>query len=288
MIIPSFLIFSILVLGVKSVAVSTSAKYTSFSALGDSWASGAGPYKIDGSAGPDCARTMASYPFQLNQKFASKGSTFQFLACGGTNTTQIEEQTQSPDFGRPDFITIDGGGNDMGYVSQLVEDCILAAGLLNTTAYTALCNEFISQTSPSIESTIHTRLDNMIAAAKSVNPPVGKARHIVITGYATPYNINGNPKNCPTTFPDIPLGSGKMADKINQSVVGLNNIIKTAATNNAIAYADIDAAFQGHRLCDSGELYFQTDESVAGTALMHPTADGYMAMVSAVEKAMNW
>jgi lysophospholipase L1-like esterase len=249
---------------------------------------GAGPFPVDKAAATDCVRTTAGYPYLLNQKFGSSSSTFQYLACGGTNTTQITQQTMQRGFGTPDFVTIDGGGNDLGYVSQLVTECIIAVGALNSTAYTKQCLGWLQNVGPAIESTIHTRLDELIAHAKSMSLPPVVQRKIVITGYAEPYNANGDVKNCPATMGVVPLGSGNEADLINQSVRALNVIIQTIASNNNIPYADVNAAFQGHRLCDAGTSYFQTDMTVPGAVFMHPTADGYQAMAGAVTKAMGW
>ncbi|KAF2098978.1 SGNH hydrolase [Rhizodiscina lignyota] len=263
------------------------AAFTSYTALGDSYASGNGPTPLlKGPGDAACHRTQGSYPYQFNLKYRTRSSTFQFLACTATNTTEITEQVFDRHFGHPDLVTLDAGGNDGNFISNSLANCIAAEAVLNATAYEALCNAWIVQAS-ALEQTLKPNISALIKKAQTHNLLRHQKRKVVVTGYAQPFNISGLPSDCPTTIPIPPLGPGNLADRVNLSVLALNAVIEAAAYENGALYADIDAAFDGHRVCDAGEDFFQTDSSAPNAALAHPTADGYLAVAEAVARALG-
>ncbi|KAI9702639.1 MAG: hypothetical protein M1820_006145 [Bogoriella megaspora] len=268
----------------REVAPQAESAFSSYVALGDSWASGNGPTSpLSGSANTACHRTTGSYPYQFHEKYGPSAN-FGFLACGGANTTEITSQISDPDFGYPDFVTLDAGGDDNHFASNTVQNCIVAAALLNATAYSAKCNAWLTQAS-ALEQTIKPGISALITNALTHNLLPDQKRKVIVTGYAQPFNVSGLPSNCPITIPVPPLGPGNLADRINLSVLALNAAIAAAAYENGALFAEVDAAFEGHRLCDGSDAWFQTDPNTPNAALAHPTADGYSAIAEAVARA---
>ena len=268
--------------------------FSRYTALGDSYAAGDGPYMpFDHPDNIVCNRTTVSYPNTFFTKYSKSSDTFSFPACSGADTGHVLEQISSPEFGSPDLVSINVGGDNagnldflrLGIFAEVVGACIEDNPLLDCQTEINNASFIIGQFGPVI--------DQVLQAAAKTNLAGGK-RTVVLLGYMQFYNINAAISSCPPDNPNYPytgwyqpsLGSGGVADKINQLVIAANTQLNESAIRNGALFVNTDAAFAGHRICDS-EPWFQTPDKPPYASIMHPTADGYAAMAAAMANKLG-
>lgn len=104
-----------------------SLKFKSYTAVGDSYASGVGAgYPAEQNAGhPNCRRNKGSYAYLFNQRHPVED--FEFNACSGQNsdsTTAAQINADNSEFRTPELVTLQAGGNDGAAFYKIATDCI--------------------------------------------------------------------------------------------------------------------------------------------------------------------
>ena len=260
--------------------------YPTYTALGDSYASGVGAFEriLDDNQDLGCRRSTLSYPYQFQKLFGpiSSMSMFNFPACAGANpegvTHQIEAGTsnvQLPsigyDFGNPDLVSISVGGNTGHMFSNTIEACVLS--LLeyssDSSDYYKPCEEAWYNDLVTVYG-LAQRLPELFEKAVTTNLTLGQKREVYVIGYARFYNTDDGDKNCPDkdVLPTPTLDG--IALEMNGIVEALNAQLRNAAEKVGAVYVDIDAAFEGHRICDK-DSWFHTD----GPDIFHPIDVGH-------------
>jgi len=111
--------FAVVASVAPSVGAATRGTYV---AVGDSYSSGAGlgPY-LAGAAG--CERSRESFPTRIAR--SQPGLRFDFLACAGATTSQVQAQVSGARtaLGHAALVTVTAGGNDLSF-SNLLTSCV--------------------------------------------------------------------------------------------------------------------------------------------------------------------
>jgi len=145
-------------------------------ALGDSYSSGVGTRNYDYTA--DCQRSTKSYPYiMFHRLIASQGATaFQFFACGGATTEDIDEQLMFVPDEPTKWVTISIGGNDAGFI-DVVRQC--------AKFWPATCWGDINKAERFIREELPGRLDNAYSQIKA------RASHarVAVLGYPRVFKV---------------------------------------------------------------------------------------------------
>ncbi|KAF2761889.1 SGNH hydrolase [Pseudovirgaria hyperparasitica] len=149
-----------------------------WAAVGDSYAAGIGAgNRIDYS----CSRYDSSYANLLNSSPRMSGTqTFEFLACSGAKSPDVEKQVAQLSSGY-DMITVSSGGNDVGLVD-----------LLNECVYTwnpkIGCEKTIANSKDLIQNTLPKNLDSLYGKLKG---KVGQGT-VYVTSYGRFFDETSN------------------------------------------------------------------------------------------------
>ncbi|KAJ9610738.1 hypothetical protein H2200_005515 [Cladophialophora chaetospira] len=220
---------------------------TSYAALGDSYASGAGagvpgwpPY-----ADFRCGRYSDAYPVQVanNSIINIDKTNFKHLACGGL-TTALILRDQVPYIGDSELVTLTASGNDVSFFN-VVNECVYHwSPLIGCEAQLVKAREII-------ETSALQNLEKVISGAVQHLQP---GALFIVTGYATFFNEETDDCDKATFSQTRPLDYLTKAKRreLNQLVRMLNVVIKATAELHGAAYVDIDVAFEGHRFCEAG------------------------------------
>ena len=293
--------------------------FRSYTAIGDSYASGAGDVRdkervyLDYDPNWSCKRTRDGYPWQFYQKYlVDRLEAFSDVACSGANTTEIIQQINSGTaqdyikegrpgyhFGTPDLVTISAGGNNRNMVWLVIDKCIRVLSTLfaESEEYKDVCGDAITQANTSLD-LLQPELEDLYRQAKEHNLPYGQQRSVYVLGYARLWNSTMTRYDCYGER-DVyvpPLGPDGFGTQMNVLVVRMNGIIKAATEAQQVNYVDIDAGFEGHRICDTegnpnDNVEFQKSFwpyvfHKKKYAPFHPTADGYTIMMEALAAAI--
>ncbi|QIW96502.1 hypothetical protein AMS68_002020 [Peltaster fructicola] len=268
--------------------------YSSYIALGDSYAAGLGSFErlrvcnstesqassictsIANYIGIGCDKDEGSYAFQFASKHVTTGG-FSYPACSGATTADVTKD-QLVFVQSQELVTLQVGGDDNSAFSTVLKYCLVDA---------PQCADFINQTRANLTDVINNRIDGIMAAITTKVPATTTK---VLVGYLQFFGQN---VNC--TIDIGPLSPGGEDVKLSPSlsnrmlvnglVADANQRLKLAAVNRGFVYADGDAGFAGHRWCDV-ELpwFFIPTYNISGTdtdnknytelAIGHPTYDG--------------
>ncbi|KAL8790159.1 MAG: hypothetical protein Q9195_006486 [Heterodermia aff. obscurata] len=268
-----------------------------YTAIGDAYAAGVGYFdSIDGDK--NCRRTTGSYPSQfVNSYGAGLGITsFNFLACAGADTeattTQIESGSSHLDlpaighnFGNPNLVSISVGSSTGNLFGSVIDACVL--GLLN---YGADSSDYLNPCTGAWYNAYVTlyglgqSLPALFEKARTVNRAKDQVREVYVLGYPRFYNTEEGRANCPP-LADMPTPSlGGVGIEMNGVVNELNKVLKKACAEGGARFVDVDAKFEGHRVCDR-EHWFQTSHQ-AKEDIFHPNEKGYEAIMEALSEAV--
>ncbi len=241
----------------SSIVLLTGAKshITSYAALGDSYATGAGagrssPWFPHGD--PFCGRFSDAYPVKMANDPRFAHVKFNNLACGGTTTTSVR-LTQVPLIGDADIITLTVGGNEVEFFS-LVNECVYLW------RPTRGCEKQIEISKAMIEGQkFRQSFEKMLAAALE-----GKrsTRRLLVTSYARFFNdstVQCDSLSFSKTHPDAKLTKA-LRSQLNGLMDALNDQIRLASLTQGAEYVNIDPVFEGHRFCE-GKIGRSENES---------------------------
>ncbi|CAF9927289.1 MAG: hypothetical protein HETSPECPRED_006546 [Heterodermia speciosa] len=270
-----------------------------YTALGDSYASGIG-FSDSADGNEACHRTVTSYPKRLLDFLGGELAIthFNFAACAGSNDEGVISQIESVapevelpmighDFGSPDLVTISVGITTGNIMAEIVEKCI--ASLYKywdaDNSYINLCEVAWYNSLVTIWS-MDEGLSKLFDKAMTTNLAEGQKREVYVLGYPQFYATDRGWKDCPEhdAMPHPPLDT--LAKDVNGIVLELNKKLKSTAEQAGAVYVDIDAAFEGHRLCDKEkDTWFQRSLGDVQD-IVHPNDDGYEGMMNVLEKAI--
>ena len=220
---------------------------SSYAAIGDSYASGAGAGTTGWPPYADfrCGRYSDAYPIQVaNHSLINiTSSKFKHLACGGL-TTAVILRDQVPYIGDSDLVTLTASGNDVNFFVVLNECVYHWSPTIGCEAQLARAREII-------ETAALKNLENIISGAVRRLKP---GALLIVTGYARFFNQHTDECNNATFSQTRPLEflTKKRRGELNQLVMMLNDVIKATALVHGAVYVDIDGAFEGHRFCEPG------------------------------------
>lgn len=201
------------------------------------------------------------------------------------------EQIKSPDFEDPELVSISIGGNDkaafnIGGFKSVVALCIYHEF---DSENLPLCDHAIKKARKAIHG-IAGVLDAVIGNASTTNTAQSShARTVAVMGYAQFYDLNTKRRACPADqehFHQPDQTPGGHAEQINELITAVNQQLNASALRHGAHFVDVDAAFERHRICDA-EPWFQVSGDVPGALIMHPTADGYGAMMQAMVNTLG-
>ena len=294
--------------------------FRNYTSIGDSYASGAGDVRETGRIyleyDPkwECKRTRDGYPWQFYQKYLLNDlEAFNDVACSGANTTEVGQQIDTGpsvfsikedrlgyEFGTPDLVTISAGGNNGEVVWLIVDRCIkpLSRVSVDSEEYKEMCSKAIKEAHEPLD-VLQPQLEALYSQAKVHNILPDQKRSVYVLGYMQLWNSQVTRDEC-YGKDDIyvpPLGPDSFGSQMNDLLVKLNNIIKAAAEAQEVTYVDIDAGFEGHRICDKEDYpneHVEIQKSFYAYifnrdkyAPFHPTADGYTIMMEALAAAIT-
>ena len=225
------------------LAFAAPASADSYTALGDSYASGTGSSGTTLNA--SCDRRSNAYPNLIAQQRAN--TTLTFVACSGATTTDVMSNQISSVTSSTNVVTVQIGGNDIGFANL-----ILACTFGN-------CTSNLTSAKTSIPSTLPSKLDTVYSAIKARAP----LADVTVVGYPSP----AGSKTCSS-------GLGISAAEVTgiNAVAGvLRDTIKARALSYGFDFADPLAPFVGHDVCSSSPWINGFSLS---TGMYHPNANG--------------
>ncbi|KAL8957146.1 MAG: hypothetical protein Q9183_006137, partial [Haloplaca sp. 2 TL-2023] len=162
-------------------------KFRSYTALGDSFASGigAGAPAPENVGFEDCRRRLGSYPVLFAQKH--KPDQFQFNACSGfqiDSTIDVQINAPTSQFETPDLVTLSIGGNDGASFFGIAEYCIY-----NPSPFPGDCSAKV-EAAQATYSGLQSKLERVITAALTHNLRGGDRRIVAVMGYPVFYNVD--------------------------------------------------------------------------------------------------
>ena len=301
-------------------AVPSPFSFTSYTALGDSYAAGLGsgdpiPCSADTTCDPACLRSTGSFAYLLDQKY--NPATFQYNACSGANTSvcnSIEVSRPSDDFGSPDLTTLVIGGDNGNAFRTLVLNCVYLRNI--SVLRSSSCAESLAFAIETYTTQLPVDVTTLLRAVQTMNLPPNANRTVLVFGYAQLYNTNTPSHVCETDVGWPSPGPGGIRQQLNHAVLLVNSLIKASANALRVTYVDVDDLFEGHRFCEGtgqppwfnnkplqgglanivadvekglgcGTHCFNADLSDLAEESFHPTDDGQMAYLSAAEAALG-
>jgi hypothetical protein len=247
--------------------------------IGDSYSSGDGALNNAGKG--ICRRNEGSFGFRLNNIL--KPESFQFIPCSGATVKDIQtRQVGSSDYGQPDLVVFTAGGDNGGSFISVLINCIVRPGEKK-------CDRALEH-ADNVGEALPASLAPLYQAIIG-QPSTGRKREIIQLGYVQMYNRDNAVDQCPAhgggkgsdvTWPSI--GKGGYRDRINKTIVKINDKIRQAAMNNGVIFLDVDALFHGHRFCDGPDAsWMQHRLSLSEDGIIcHPTFEGHGAYIKAV------
>lgn len=282
-----FIVIALLALGLSAIfSTTTFAASSTYAALGDSVAAGAG-LETNTSI---CDRSTQAYPYSVA---ASTGLTLAHYACTGAKADEGIYDSQETSLatlpaqldqayasGTPDLITLTIGANDTRW-TQFIRQCYYIR--CGYGVDTARFNVYL----------VDLKLELNIIMAKIHTLSNGTPPQVIVTGYYNPLSSI----KCSHTDDVTPSEASWLAARVNS----LNSAISgTVAKYSYGEFAPV--SFAGHELC-SADSWVQGPSSAMP---FHPTAAGQQAIAASVlshynqpsqppqdstsyrERALNW
>lgn len=282
-------------------------------AMGDSFTSGEGSQKYE--VGTDeqdlnlCHLSRVSYPYLLANSI--QANSFHSVACSGATTinlvsgkgfdinkNNINRDNQystkplnnslgdwTPGYRKqisfiaenaPRLITVSAIGNDIGF-SAILESCV-KIGTCYPTYEDRI--ELMNQAD--------AKLPTLISMLKKVKATALPSSTIYAIGYPQVGYTDGN---CGV---NVHLNKSEL-QLANDLITRINTVIKTAASQAGVNYADIEDALVGHRLCEAdasdiamnGLTAGKDKYGIIGNESFHPNAFGQFLMAQKILGSTN-
>lgn len=268
---------AVLLLGVMLVlpAQAHAALGTSYAALGDSVAAGAG-LTTYGARAAACGRSMSAYPAVLAD---AEGLNLKNYTCSGARVDNLYDETQQragytygPQIrnafarGTPDIMTITIGANDLRW-NQFLYNCYTN----DDECGTVVADSALVGLRWDLRRELRVAMQDIAERSNNTYPEV------YVTGYF-------NPVKPAMRCTDTEGLSAKEMRWINKQVGLLNTSLRQVANEYSFA-TFVPVSFAGHELC-SDEPWVQGREAVENGGIFHPNAKGQQAYARAIQRAM--
>lgn len=173
---------------------------------------------------------------------------------------------------KPKFVTLTGGGNDVGF-GPVLNEC--ATSVASTCSYALSGDDMAAVLGSSIKQQYES-MRTTIGAIQEASPDTT----IYVVGY--PKFLTSEALSCG--------GKAGALDRhervaVNQGVEYLNDVIRAAANSKGAHYIDIEDSLSGGRLCESAEYVTGVVDAFLADDLaqaFHPNAAGHEKMASSL------
>ncbi len=244
--------------GLSWTALPAGAATPTYTALGDSYASGVGTrsYLSDGTS---CQRSQYAYPKLVATRV---GATLTFAACGGARVNDVLTGQLGSLSAATTYVTVMVGGNDAGF-SSVIQQCALP--------WPWTCWGDITAAEQYMTGTLPGALDKLYDAIRAKAP----AARVVVVGYPRLFNES----DCQSL---ARISPGEQAD-LNDAADLLNATIGARAAAHKFTFVNPTATFTGHAVCDAVEWVNGISDPVGES--YHPNRagqdQGYATLVRA-------
>jgi len=267
-VVATALVLMVCLVGIGLPASTAGASTLSYSALGDSYASGVGTFDYYATSGT-CDRSPDAYAPIIA---AAKGFSLNFAACSGATTTTVIGGQLGGLNASTSLVTVSAGGNNIGFATVL-ETCA-EYGYIDIFGWDP-CQSAINTAETQIANGLAQSLDTLYAAIAARAPNA----HVDVVGYPHLFDASGDV--CP--FGGTLGITQSEALQMNQGANALDSVIATQAAQFGFTFVDPTTAFAGHELCSSDPWINGVSVPVVNS--FHPTVGGYQALVGLVESA---
>ncbi|MFJ8579639.1 SGNH/GDSL hydrolase family protein [Micromonospora sp. NPDC093277] len=247
------------VLSFVLVAPPAHAAAPTYTALGDSYASGTGTREYYDNSG--CQRSPHAYPVL---DAARLGATLTFASCAGAKVPDVLNGQLGSLNASTRYVTLSVGGNDIGW-SSVITQCA------KPWPYT--CWGDIDKAEAYIRNTLPGQLDQLYTRIRTLAP---NAR-VVVVGY--PRLFNGVECNIIAR-----ISPGEQAE-LNATADLLASTIKARADARGFGFVDARGPFTGHAVCDAVEWINGTSLPIGES--YHPNRNGHIGYANLVEPALR-
>jgi lysophospholipase L1-like esterase len=227
---------------VLATAAPAHAVALTYTALGDSYASGVGTRSYYPDDGSGCRRSPYAYPVV---DAARLGTTLSFKACGGASVGSVLSSQLGGLDAATGYVTLTVGGNDAGF-SSVINQC--------ARPWPYSCTNNINAANSYIRNTLPGSLDTLYGRIRGLAP---NAR-VTVVGY--PRLFNGEQCNLLSR-----ISPGEQA-ALNATADLLNSAIAGRAGAHGFRFVDPTSGFLHHAICDDVEWI---------NGLSDPTSESY-------------
>lgn len=249
-------VIAILLPATAAAAPAAAGKYV---ALGDSYAVGVGTYTYDNPNDP-CRRGPLAY--SRLWEAAHPTTTYVEESCSGAEVADVVNQAAAGLTSDTTLVTVQVGGNDVGFVNVL-ETCIL--NFADST-----CINAVNAAVATGQSVLPGSLANLYRGIRAKAP----SATVVVMGYPRFYKIGGN---CLVGLSDTKRSA------LNNGTDVLDGILQTAAANAGFRFVDARTAFAGHELCSGNTEWMTSLQWDKLNESYHPNALGHQAYFGALK-----
>ncbi|MEU4382443.1 SGNH/GDSL hydrolase family protein [Micromonospora echinofusca] len=253
-------LFLVSALTVGLVAAPARAAAATYTALGDSYASGTGTREYYSDSG-SCQRSRHSYPVLSAARI---GATLTFPACAGATVSGVLNGQLGSLNASTNHVTVTAGGNDIGWSSVILQ-CALP--------WPATCWSHIDNAENLIRNTLPGRLDQLYSRIRGLAP---NAR-VAVIGY--PRLFNGEECNLIAR-----ISPGEQAE-LNAAADLLATTIRSRAVAHGFTFLDARGPFTGHAVCDDVEWLNGTSNPLGES--YHPNRAGHVGYAGMVQAALG-
>jgi hypothetical protein len=262
----------------------------SYTALGDSYASGEGlsPFAGGSDTSADkCHRSLRSYPFLIHAELAL--GRFHDYACSGATADRISTSTQYGPEGLPQayhrplehaqLVTVTVGGDDLGFSSDL-EYCFLHTYCQRDASFAAGINQKLAA--------LPAKLD---AAYDAIRRNKRKHATIFVLGYPHIFPTIKSHQQCQIIHGHLGKGyEDSEQDYFNAKAAELDDMVAAAAARAGFFFVSPLNAFIGHAPCDPDPwvngLSIHIGQRPTFKASFHPNTKGQREYATLLEIAI--
>ncbi|MGI5214370.1 SGNH/GDSL hydrolase family protein [Plantactinospora sp. CA-290183] len=250
---------TLLAIGLAPAPAAQAAAAT-YTALGDSYASGTGTREYYPDSGA-CQRSPHAFPVLTASRL---GATLSFPACAGATVAEVLDGQLGSLNASTGYVSVTAGGNDIGWAS-VVTQCALP--------WPTTCWGQIDNAESQIVNALPGRLDQLYSRIRSLAP---NAR-VTVVGY--PKLFNGEECNFIAR-----ISPGEQAE-MNAAADLLATTIRARASAHGFSFVDARGPFTGHSICDDVEWLNGTSNPLSES--YHPNRDGHVGYTALVEAALR-
>jgi RNA polymerase sigma factor (sigma-70 family) len=255
------------------------ARTTTYTALGDSYASAPG---VAGQVDSTCARSDHNYPSLTAQQ---KQWRLTDVSCSGATTADMagSQSGVAPQLtavtGATDVVSVTIGGNDIGFSTDLAT----CAGLTSSNPAGAPCRDhFTADGTDQLAARVDQTGSRIAAVLRDVHRQAPHAR-VLVVGYPDLFPDDG--VGC--TSSTVPLAAGDFP-YLRDTEKKLNAMLAREALLGGARYVDTYTPTIGHDMCrPDGQRWIEPLVTAPPVAPAHPNAQGEAAMSAAVVRTLS-